>query len=126
MLPGIQLCVQNVEFFCIDFKVSIAKLLKNPSRQSSHVQEQSIWSLRLPQEMQKRSLGKAHTSSWDSISSNNLLVRRICCFPSFILVGDQAPRRKDDGTDFWMRLNKITPIRVQVGTKNSHSVAFLR
>jgi hypothetical protein len=23
------------------------------------------------------------------------------------LVGDQAPRRKVDGTDFWMRLNPI-------------------
>jgi hypothetical protein len=28
-------------------------------------------------------------------------------FPSLILVGDQAPRRNVDGTDFWMHLNPI-------------------
>jgi hypothetical protein len=54
MLPGIQLSAQNVKFFCIDFLVSFTKLLNNPSRLSSDIQEQSIWSLRLPQAMQRR------------------------------------------------------------------------
>jgi hypothetical protein len=60
-------------------------LLKNQSRLSSDVKEQSIWSSRLSQEMQRKSLGKAHISSWDSISSNNLLVRKICCFHCLLL-----------------------------------------
>jgi hypothetical protein len=47
-----------------------------------NVQDQSIWSSRLPQEMQRRS-SRCHTSAQDSLT----------------LVGDQAPR-KDDGTDF--------------------------
>ncbi len=85
MLPGIWLSAQNAELFCIDFEVSVATLLKNPSRLSRNIQEQSIWSSRLPQEMQRRSLGQTHTSSWDSISSNNLLVRRICCFHRWFL-----------------------------------------
>jgi hypothetical protein len=41
--------------------------------------------------------GENSTSSWDTISSNKLFVRRICCFPSLILV---ASRKKIDGTDF--------------------------
>ncbi len=93
--------------FCIDFKVSIATLLKNPSRLSRDVQEQSIWSSRLPQEMWRRSLGKSHTSSWDSISSNNLLVRRICCFHRWFLWEISGPKKEGWWHRFWMRLNPI-------------------
>ncbi len=76
-----QFSVQNVNFFCIDFYVSIAKLLKNPSRLSSRiVQKQSIWSLRLPQERQRRSSRWAHTFSQNSISSKKFLAWRSCLF----------------------------------------------
>jgi hypothetical protein len=90
LLPS--LCVNASEYLikCAEcwillhrLQVSVTALLKNPSRlssKSSNVQEQSLRSSRLPQEMQRRSLGQTHTSSWDSISSKNLLVRRICCF----------------------------------------------
>jgi hypothetical protein len=91
--------------FCLDFKVSIATLLKNPSRLSREVLTK--WCPRtiylvpsLPQKMYRRSLGKTHTSSWDTISSDNLFVKRICCFPLLILVVVLASRKKIDGTDF--------------------------
>ncbi len=42
--------------------------------------EQSIWSSRLPQEMQRRSSRWAYTSSWYFISSNNVIVCRTCRF----------------------------------------------
>jgi hypothetical protein len=43
--------------------------------------------------------GKTHTSSWDTIISDNLFVKRICYFPSLILVVILASRNKIDGTD---------------------------
>ncbi len=91
--------------FCLDFKVSIVTLLKNPSRLSRDVltkwRPRTIYLVpSLPQEMKRRSLGKTHTSSWDTSSSDNLFVRRICCFPSLILVVVLASRKKIDGTDF--------------------------
>jgi hypothetical protein len=43
---------------------------------------------------------------WDSISSDNVIVWENLLLPLLALVGDQAPR-KDDGTDFWMRLDPI-------------------
>ncbi len=78
--PGNQLKCAGWRIFCIDFWVSIAKFLKNPSRLLVNVQKQPIWSSRLPQEMQRRSSKWAHTSSWDSISSNNVIVWRTCRF----------------------------------------------
>ncbi len=71
---------QDVKFVCIDFLVSIAKLLKDPSRLSNCHYKKSIWSSRLLQEMQRGPSMWAHTSSWDSISSDNVIVWRTCHF----------------------------------------------
>jgi hypothetical protein len=82
-----------------------------------NIHEQSIWSSRLPQEMQRRLLRWAHTSSWDSISSNfqqcdcleNLL------FPSLAIGGVLAPR-EDDGTDFgciWIQSNGLIALKIK-------------
>jgi hypothetical protein len=79
-LQVFSLSAQDVEFVRIDLLVSIAKLLKDPSRLSNCHSEQSIWSSRLLQEMQRRSSRWAHTFSCDSISSNNVIVWRTCCF----------------------------------------------
>jgi hypothetical protein len=60
--------------------------------------EQSIWSLRLPQEMQRRSSRWAHTSFGIPLAPDNLIVWENLLFPLLALVEDQAPR-KDYGTD---------------------------
>ncbi len=99
-------CTECQILFCIDSKVSITTLLKNPFRLSRDVQVQSSWSSRLPQEMQRRSLGQTHTSSWDSISSNNCLSGE-----SVVSIVNSCGRSglKEEGWwhRFWMHLNPI-------------------
>ena len=76
--------------------------------------EQSIWSSRLPQEMQRRSSRWAHTSFGIPLAltiwlSENLL------FPLLALVGVLTPR-KDDGTDFgciWIQSNGMIALEIK-------------
>ncbi len=100
--------------FCLDFKVSIATSLKNPSRLSRDVLTK--WCPRtiylvpsLPQEMEMRSLGKTHTSSWDTICSDNLFVMRIVVY-IFNSCGRSGPKKEGWWHRFWMCLNPILMI----------------
>ncbi len=86
--------------FCIDFKVSIATLLKNPSRLSRDIQEPSIWSSRLPKRCRGGPWGKL-------IHSLGIPLALTICFSEESVVSIvnscgryQAPRRKVDGIDF--------------------------
>jgi hypothetical protein len=70
-----------------------------------NIQEQSRWSSRLPQEIQRRSSRWAHTSSWDSISSNNVIVGRTCRFHHWLLW--EIRPQKGWWYRLWMCLNPI-------------------
>ncbi len=77
--------------------------------------KQSIWSPRLPQEVQRRSSRWAHTSFWVPLAPTIWLSGRICCFHLLALEGDQAPR-KDDGTDFgcaWIHSNNLIALETK-------------
>jgi hypothetical protein len=76
--------------------------------------EQSIWSPRLPQEMQRRSSRWAYTSFGILLAPTIWMSGRICCFHLLALVGDQAPG-KDYGTDFgcaWIQSNGLIALEI--------------
>ncbi len=79
--------------------VSIAKLLKDPSRLSNCAIRAIYSVLKTASRGAEEVIKVSSYILWDSISSNNVIVWENLLFPLLALVGDQAPR-KDDGTDF--------------------------
>ncbi len=83
--------------------------------------EQSIWSSRLPQEMQRRSSRWAHTSFGIPLAPDNLVVWENLLLPLLALVGVLAPR-KDDGTDFgcaWIQSNGLIALEIKCYCRRS-------
>ncbi len=79
--------------------VSIAKLLKDPSRLSNSAVRAIYLVIKTASRGAEEVINVSSYIFWDSISSDNVIVWENLLFPLLALVGDQAPR-KDDGTDF--------------------------
>ncbi len=67
--------------------------------------QQSIWSPRLPQEMQRRSSRWAHTSFVIPLALTIWMSGRICCF--YLLALEGASPKKEWWYRLWMRLDPI-------------------
>ncbi len=95
--------------------VSIAKLLKDPSRLST----QLLIAIYLVIKTASRDVEEVIKASaylfWESISSDNVIVWENLLFPLLALVGDQA-QRKDDGTDFgcaWIQSSGLIALEIK-------------
>ncbi len=78
--------------------ISIAKLLKDPSRLSNCAVRAIYSVLTTASRGAKEVIKVSSYIFWDFISSDNVIVWENLLFPLLALVGDQAPR-KDDGTE---------------------------
>ncbi len=89
--------------FCIDFKVSIATLLKNPSKLSRDVQEHSIWF--------QACLKRCRGGPWGKLTHplGNPLAPAICLSgESVVSIVNSCDHKKEDWWHrFWMHLNPI-------------------
>ncbi len=79
--------------------VSVAKLLKDPSRLSNSTVRAIYLVVKTASRGAEEVIKVNSYIFWDSISSDNVIVWGNMLFQLLALVGDQAPR-KDDGTDF--------------------------
>ncbi len=96
-------------------KVSVAKLLKDPSRLSNSAVRAIYLVLKTASRGAEEVIKVSSYIFWDSISSNNLIVWENLLFPLLALVEHQAPR-KDDGTDFgcaWIQSNGLIALKIK-------------
>jgi hypothetical protein len=89
--------------------VSVAKLLKDPSRLSSQLLRAIYLVIKTASRDAEEVIKVSSYLFWDSVSSDNVIGWENLLFPLLALVGNQAPR-KDDGTDFgcaWIQSNGL-------------------
>jgi hypothetical protein len=95
--------------------VSIAKLLKDPSRLYNSAVRVIYLVLKNASRDAEEVIKVSSYIFWDFISSDNVIVWENLLFPLLALVRDQAPR-KDDGTDFgcaWIQSNGLIALEIK-------------